>query len=755
MKSHRKAKQLVLIMLVILMLPVRALPQSVMAGSFISLRQAYETAQSMFSLEDTASYSRARSAFVEAGNYADSGKYIHYIDAAMALEAEDYESAAIVFGALGGVDFLDAARQYEYAQGRRAEDAGEVKAAMILYARAGIPDALARLAVLSGAHPEIDMAKDDLPSGARDGGYAYVMEDNLAAANEPGGAEVLAEFSLFEPVQTRTFAHDAEGRAWAIVDVLDEDLEVVATGHLPVSALHIMTEAEEANYRKMLESIPPLTDHYGRVTTNSVNVRPQASKSGSNGTVNRDDIVELLEEAVPGDDGEPWQRIVTAEGIEGYLPARFVERLAVRQEREHRERIGRAPAPTPRMTPMPTPAPTPVPTEMPIPRAISGDADRPTIPPMPAPVTEADTYDRALFLLLDRRVESLKEAITLCSELGDYPNAVAYIPFGMLLLMLEQEEFDTARAYLDEIEAEGYFDYILEIESELEIRIPDANGFFQYINAREAEANGRTYQSLGLYDTLDALDSASRMVKQGLKLPAPTVEDALNGVTPADSAEKLKRRSTRKIVPEADDLISLIALNNAMKGGDYVKAATLLNNGEYTDILSSSLRGMQYLFDGSILHREVEGTGLVLRADRYAFYGEFAGGRPHGRCVAIQTDSTEFFVIVAGTWSDGKLSGEGEISWYYSDGAHIRTIIGTFGGPDEVASGKLIEINGSSRQFTITTEDGYAVLDDRWTMKSYRYYKGLGLDSDSGRDWFKRETELNFAFYANPCRWDR
>ena len=288
MKGTNAHKKLAAIILVILLIPGIGLLAEIV-GSYMNARLTYTTAVSVFESGD---HAKAQAVFNQINGYADSGLYVQYVQGEVYLEQAELGSAAIIFQALSGVEFLDAKQLFDYTQGLRAELMDKPRQAMILFNRAGIRDADARYAALAAQHPDIDITKDELPANAKVNGFAFVMANAVAAVPAPGVVPTptpeptaapnrskatpeptTAPFESGEIVRTLAFDWDAKGMIWAQIALPDKEETL---GYIALSSLYLMTPADEASYAAALKAAPPpATDHYARLTTNDVNVRPE------------------------------------------------------------------------------------------------------------------------------------------------------------------------------------------------------------------------------------------------------------------------------------------------------------------------------------------------------------------------------------------------------------------------------------------------------------------------------------------------
>ncbi|GHU66603.1 hypothetical protein FACS1894184_04990 [Clostridia bacterium] len=544
---RQTSKRILSIILVVILIPLTAILVEII-GSYISAARAYETAVTLFESGD---HAQAQPIFQQVNGYADSGMYAQYILGESFLAQNEFTAASITYQALSGAEFLDSQQLFDYTQGLRAQEMGKVREAMILFDRAGIRDSAVRFAALQSANPDIDINKEEIPAHAKENGFAFIAKANVTTASAPweasptDGTGSAKPFELWDVVWTLAFDWDASGKLWAkaaLAPIMSDDEPGESIGYLPLADLYLMTEADEVSYIAALKSAPPApTDHYAYVTTNTVNVRPQAKKSGSVAQVNKKDIVEMLQ-AVTGDDGAPWTNIITARGLEGFILTQYLQPMTAEEEAAHRSSLGiPATAARPRITPIPTAA-APAPTPMPIARE-TVVVDRPALPDdLTLPDVSEEQFDRALWLLsvglnTFNQVSSLETAISILETLGDYESAAVYLRYARLLLLIEQGDYDAADAHLASMVEDGFFlKQNLSVIPADALPIPTANDLHRYILARRDITTAEDAAlALSALDGLRILDAADRMIAVSNRLAdAPSIEDTVQGIRPRD-----------------------------------------------------------------------------------------------------------------------------------------------------------------------------------------------------------------------------
>ncbi|MDR1263781.1 MAG: hypothetical protein LBK46_09885 [Oscillospiraceae bacterium] len=691
MGRSSNSKRIVSVILALLFIPLTSLLDELLYSHSATSRD-YALALSLFN-EGASEYEQAKALFKKTKNYADSAAYYYYIEGLEYAAKEEWYDASCVFFTLSGMEFLDTVRLYDYAQARRAlEENGDAHSAMILLDRVGdFKDAPTLLVNLKTANPDIDITKEPLPKNAKIGGFAYVIPEMEAPMKKMqyDNDNALHDRMLkqWDVVRVIKFEWDKQGEAWALaaLPTLDPDADRSApVGYLYARRLQYMDEANEINYIAALKAAPPATDHYARLTTNSVNLRPEPKKANTVGTLGKKDIVETFE-IVSGDDGEDWTRVKTVQGKEGYIPTKYLQPLNGSEADTHRAAIGASPVVYPHVTPMPTQY-----------KEIAAQK-RITLPePFPIPEDPSERYDTALWLLSVgyaqyEQVPALQKATELFASLKndaymDDAQIDQYIQFAELMTFVERAEYSAARYRLWEIQKsdneKGYrlFDYRNKPWNATEFPIPPAYSLSLYMKARQASDEGDIEWAIVLLEGVHEgerplLDSVDRMISLAQSLPeGPSIYNAAMGYR---SKEMYKYNGVDAYIPDYLDE-RMRALYDAMESGEVESARTILDRGydsingvdveweeDLVHFLRESFHWSMWLFDGDEYSPLHNGRGLVLRDYNKAFFGDFKNGLPDGECFAVISNGKDAEPSVNhGAWKEGVLvGGDNSVPW--------------------------------------------------------------------------------------------
>ena len=226
---------------------------------------------------------------------------------------------------------------------------------------------------------------------------------------------------------------------------------------------------------------------------------------------------------------------------------------------------------------------------------------------------------------------------------------------------------------------------------------------------------------------------------------------------------------------EEADLLS--SLYKAASMYDYNGTATILNENEeqFEAMMLRTLKGEKYYYfetnyESGETIREMgkvtasgEFEGMVLTRFNTVFYGEFSNGKPEGQGFAIQAMILDRprYSYAEGTWSDGKLNGEGRAGYHYyldaPESGFIRTekrgiyrdnlLDGTFVYETESGSGERLS-------WEMKAVNGVTVITQDWEYYPFRKEYMLGSTEDAGRAYVLSENRVATVLWNNLIVWD-
>lgn len=234
---------------------------------------------------------------------------------------------------------------------------------------------------------------------------------------------------------------------------------------------------------------------------------------------------------------------------------------------------------------------------------------------------------------------------------------------------------------------------------------------------------------------------------------------------------------TEGMEPGSAEAELLRGLYLAMERGMLTQAAELLNENEdqFKRLLEETFDGRKYLFsvrkeeDGTAidtvceLTEDTAGNGLVLTRFNTVFFGNFAGGKPEGDCLAIQTMVLDLprYTYADGRWKDGKMNGPGTTGYrYYEETPEgsftVTEKVGTYA--DNLLTGEFTyrveNQNGEALTWHMEAEGGVTVLSDHWTHYEFKGDYLLPSEEDEERAYVLPADRLETVMWNNLILWD-
>ena len=247
------------------------------------------------------------------------------------------------------------------------------------------------------------------------------------------------------------------------------------------------------------------------------------------------------------------------------------------------------------------------------------------------------------------------------------------------------------------------------------------------------------------------------------------------------SAEKTTAESTvaevQEELPVSEEEAALLGtLYRALLQGKYDVAASVLNENEqaFDALMKDTLAGELYCYqekrseDGTQISKmervlsSATCNGMVLTRYNTVFYGAFSGGKPEGKVTAIQAmvlDEPRYSYAI-GSWTDGKMNGEGCVGYrYYMDAPASRLIRtekrGNF--RDNLLDGDFVyeteSGNGETLSWKMKAINGVTVLTPAWEYYPYRNEYMLGSSDDAGRAYVLSEDKVATVLWNNLIQW--
>lgn len=206
-------------------------------------------------------------------------------------------------------------------------------------------------------------------------------------------------------------------------------------------------------------------------------------------------------------------------------------------------------------------------------------------------------------------------------------------------------------------------------------------------------------------------------------------------------------------------------LAEAMKAGDKVKAARILLDDEdaFRALFYEIMESNRYLYKDGLLRPDLEGEGLVLNGGSVCFYGEFRGGKPDGKCMALQAATLDMprYDFADGQWKAGRLDGQGILGYRYFDGApegeawEVKKE-GRFV-QDQMDGEIIYSISSQSGETAIWKMDvanGVTQLDGRWKQTPDGDSYQLAAQNDTARAYVLTPEEAAVTRWVNLLVWE-
>lgn len=250
-------------------------------------------------------------------------------------------------------------------------------------------------------------------------------------------------------------------------------------------------------------------------------------------------------------------------------------------------------------------------------------------------------------------------------------------------------------------------------------------------------------------------------------------ETAGTETTEGTEAETVSLQPELPVSEEEEELLS--SLYAAMEVGDFAQTAQLLNTEEEAlkTLTAETLNGAVWLYyeqeeNGTSLHymeqlgEGAAGEGLALSRYNTAFFGSFQNGRPEGSCLAVQAVVTDAprYTYASGTWSNGKMNGEGETGYRYYETipegsyAGIRKS-GTYS--ENLLDGAFVyEVEGADGEvfsWDMEAAAGVTVLNDSWVYSEASGTYALGARDHEDRTYVLEGAQAQSVLWNNLIIW--
>ena len=234
----------------------------------------------------------------------------------------------------------------------------------------------------------------------------------------------------------------------------------------------------------------------------------------------------------------------------------------------------------------------------------------------------------------------------------------------------------------------------------------------------------------------------------------------VSGTGPEESDEA---EGSEEIILTGDEKNFLDRLSQAFSRGDLEGGARLLSDYRLP------WKDFPVMYYGGTMKRKVFSSyGLVFTKASTVFYGSFSGGVPQGECSALQVLDLEEgrrYDYAYGTWSDGRLEGEGECGYNYYDGtagdiAGKSSKRGTF--RNNRMEGTVIYTSTGADNVTATWQfqaaGGIIVLDGSWIQdkdsSGETVYK-LTSREDAARAYALTESDVKEELWRNLISYEK
>ena len=204
---------------------------------------------------------------------------------------------------------------------------------------------------------------------------------------------------------------------------------------------------------------------------------------------------------------------------------------------------------------------------------------------------------------------------------------------------------------------------------------------------------------------------------------------------------------------------------NFMESKDMPQAAKLLDKKQevLTEMFYGTFEGQRFLYDGSSVSGEIDGTGLVFTMPEIIFYGSYQNGYPEGMCLALQfinVDSPRYNYSY-GIWENGKMNGKGTTGYCYYENVpqgEYTWAVKTGEFADDQMEGMITyEVKGSDNtlsHWSLLISQGKIQLDDRWThLEDMGEYQLMSSDSVS-HAYVIADDQIDQLMWMNLLGWE-
>ena len=195
------------------------------------------------------------------------------------------------------------------------------------------------------------------------------------------------------------------------------------------------------------------------------------------------------------------------------------------------------------------------------------------------------------------------------------------------------------------------------------------------------------------------------------------------------------------------------------------QAAKLLDKKQevLTEMFYGTFEGQRFLYDGSSVSGEIDGTGLVFTMPEIIFYGSYQNGYPEGMCLALQfinVDSPRYNYSY-GIWENGKMNGKGTTGYCYYENVpqgEYTWAVKTGEFADDQMEGMITyEVKGRDNtlsHWSLLISQGKIQLDDRWThLEDMGEYQLMSSDSVS-HAYVIADDQIDQLMWMNLLGWE-
>ncbi len=243
--------------------------------------------------------------------------------------------------------------------------------------------------------------------------------------------------------------------------------------------------------------------------------------------------------------------------------------------------------------------------------------------------------------------------------------------------------------------------------------------FERWTDPRKRE-NLRILLWIGLITVLLLLLSLAGTIRNGKRYEEPSQDfKEMEKAEPKALAEPLSETLSDEIILSPGDKEFLTQLTGFFDRGDLEGAARLLNGYDIP------WKEFPCMYDGAAMRGKISsGKGLVFIKASTVFYGNFDYGKPEGECTALQVlelEEGKRYDYSYGTWTNGKMNGNGECGYNYYDGVtegitKLNAKRGAF--KDDLMQGEITytstNAEGEASVWQFQVAGGVIIMDDRW-----------------------------------------